>query len=229
MTDEKHNMTEKQEEKVNPLPFEKTEETKVNPGEEVTPEEQPQEEPEEAPEETPQKETETPKKETTDYTDREKQYYARMKKAEEDAKKAKEALAKKSSSTTPDVDAILEVQSATKDMDAEEVAELKLRSSSLSISLSEARENPNFQLWQTAHREAVEKEKALNPSTTQSEVEEKETKTIDQRFQEIQEKYKGDNDKIQEENAKVLAELQYNNPITKGTVVGMNPIRKLDH
>ena len=129
-------------------------------------------------EEKPQVVKETPKEQTKEtYTDREKRYYARMKESEEIAKQAKADLVKakeevaKAKLPISDIDAILEVQSSTRDLDTEEVAELKLRASALGISLSEARKNKNYQVWQKGYREAVEKEKELNPSTRQTEVE----------------------------------------------------------
>lgn len=154
----------------------------------------------ETPEEKPQEEKETPKEETKEsYTDREKRYYARMKESEEIAKKAKAELAKakeevaKAKLPISDIDAILEVQSSTRDLDTEEVAELKLRASSLGISLSEARNNKNFGIWQKAHREMVDKEKALAPNTNQGEVEKPKT---------LESELKGA--KTQEEKEKIL-------------------------
>jgi hypothetical protein len=102
-----------------------------------------------------------------------------MKESEEIAKKAKVDLAKakeevaKAKLPISDIDAILEVQSSTRDLDTEEVSELKLRASSLGISLSEARKNSNYNIWQKAHREMVEKERALAPNTNQGEVDKK--------------------------------------------------------
>ncbi len=160
-------------------------------------------------EENPLVETETPKEKTTDtYTDREKRYYARMKESEDMAKKAKADLAKakdefaKAKLPISDIDAILEVQTATKELDNEEVAELKLRASSLGISLSEARQNKNYQVWQKAYREAVAKEKSLAPNTNQGEVEK--AKTPQQRLAEA---------KTLDEKAAILNEIGWN-PMT---------------
>lgn len=126
----------------------------------------------------PPEEKDTPNEQTTEsYSDREKRYYARMKESEEIARKAKAELVKakeevaKAKLPISDIDAILEVQSSTRDLDTEEVSELKLRASSLGISLSEARKNTNYQIWQKAHREMIEKEKSLAPNTNQGEVE----------------------------------------------------------
>ena len=150
------------------------EETNANPVEEVTPETQPQVEEKE----TPKTETEQPKEQ---FTDREKRYYARMKRAEEEAKFAKESLAKtketlaKAKIPISDIDAILEVQSSTKDLDKNEIAELKLRASALGVSLTEARQDPNYLIWQSAYRVKVEKENAPKPSTIQAEGEKPKT------------------------------------------------------
>lgn len=135
---------------------------------------------EETQEQTPV-EKETPKEKTETYTERERRYHARMKEAEEAAKKAREELAKtkeeaaKAKLPISDIDAILEVNRATNGLDAEEIAELKLRASSLGTSLSEARENKNFQIWQKSYREMVAKEKTPPPSTTPPEAEKKTT------------------------------------------------------
>jgi hypothetical protein len=161
---------------------EKNEVTEENPEVKDTPEPEAKPEVEPKVEEKPTEEKETPKEQTKEsYTDREKRYYARMKESDEIAKKAKADLAKAKEETAKaklpisDVDAILEVQNATKGLDADEVAELKLRASSLGVSLSEARENKNYQLWQGAHRKEVEKEKALAPNTNQEEVDKPKT------------------------------------------------------
>jgi len=129
---------------------------------------------EETQEEIPTEETETPIKETKsqEYSDREKRLYARTKKAEEEVKRAREELAK-AKVPISDIDAILEVQSSTKDLDPQEIAELKLRATAGQISLTEARKDPNYLLWQTAYREKVEKDNAAKPSTLQPEVERK--------------------------------------------------------
>ncbi len=150
-----------------------TETTEQNPEVEETPEEKTQVE---ETQENPTVEKETPKEKTKEtYTDREKRYYARMKESDEIAKKAKSDLAKakedvaKAKLPISDIDAILEVQQATKGLDGEQVAELKLRASAMGIGLLEARNDSNYQLWQKGYNEKVEKAKALNPSTTQSE------------------------------------------------------------
>jgi len=145
---------------------ENIEETKENPVEETAVEETPKPNPPEE-KETPEIKTEEPKEE---YTDREKRYYARMKKAEEDAKAAKAELIK-SKAPISEIDAILEVQSATKELDPQEIAELKLRATAGKMSLSEARKDPNYLLWQDAYRAKVEKELSEKPSTLQPEVE----------------------------------------------------------
>jgi len=138
---------------------------------------------EETQEQTPV-ETETTQK--TEHTDTEKRLYARAKAAEEKAAKAVEEarLAKEEAAKAKipisDVDAILEVQSATNGLDTDEVAELRLRAGALGTSLSSAREDKNYQLWQRGHREEVSKSKALSPSTNQVEVEK--PKTLEQKL-----------------------------------------------
>jgi len=138
------------------------EETNVNPVEEETTVEQPQTEEVATP-----KEGDSPEQ----YSEREKRYYARMKQAENIAKAAREELAKvKRPASFSNIDAILEVQEATKDLSAAEIAELKLRADALKVPLTEARRNENYMLWQKAYKEKVEKENIPLPSTTQGNV-----------------------------------------------------------
>jgi len=132
-------------------------------------------------EEKPQ-ETETPKETKVQYTDLEKRLYARAKKAEEMAKEAKEALVK-ARVPISDIDAILEVQSSTRDLDAQEIGELKLRATALGASLTEARKDPNYLIWQTGYREKVAKENAAKPSTLQPEV--TRPKTLEDELREV--------------------------------------------
>lgn len=101
-----------------------------------------------------------------------KQLYERAKKAEAKAKEYEKIL-----KTTPpagvekfsSVDAILEIQRATRGLDEDEVAELRLRAKATGKSLLDARKDDNFLLWQTARRQKVEKEKTLEPSSRQGE------------------------------------------------------------
>ena len=147
----------------------------------------PAEEPavETTPEEVPTEVKETPT-EKTEHTETEKRLYTRAKEAEDKAQKAKseaDALKKelaKAKLPISDVDAILEVQTATSGFDPDEVAELRLRAGALGTSLSKAREDKNFQLWQRGHREEVIKNKALSPNTNQDEIEK--PKTLEQKL-----------------------------------------------
>lgn len=101
-----------------------------------------------------------------------KQLYMRAKKAEERAKELETAL-KAPRPSLDSVDAILEVQQATMGLDATEIAELKLRASATGKSLTEARTDENYALWQEARREKVAKQKALEPSSRQDAQEDK--------------------------------------------------------
>lgn len=127
---------------------------------------------EEAPVEQPQMEMETPvEKPKEEFSEREKRYYARMKVAEAEAKTAR-AEAAKAKVPISDVDIILEVQNATAGLSPQEVEELQARAKIKGSSLSEARKDENFILWQDALKAKVEKEKqTLAPSNKQSEVE----------------------------------------------------------
>lgn len=141
------------------------EETKDNPVEETTENETPN-----AEKETPNEKTDSPEQ----YTEREKRYYARMKQAENIAKAAREELAR-SRKPVGEIDAILEVQEATKDLTVPEITELRLRANALGKPLSETRSDENFKLWQKAYKEKVEKENIPLPSTTQGNAQKEKT------------------------------------------------------
>ncbi len=207
---EKHPMLKKDEKKPTVPPF-TGEETKENPEEVETSEEETtvsEQETEEKPEVAEEKYDDevVTQKELN-------KVYARMKAAEEKAKKAEARLAK--NQAAPDVDAILEVQSATKGLDAEEVKELQLRSKAMGVPLSDARNNENFKIWREGRKAKVEREKALNPSTTQSEVKEEKPKSIDERLKNAS----------LEEQEKILNELTFKNSITGYKEKGMNPLK----
>jgi len=141
---------------------------------------------------------------SSDLEAKNRQLYERAKKAEEKLKTLEKTgkVNKEKSTGEPDLDYILEVQSATKGLDTEEVDELRLRAKAKGISLSEARKDENFVLWQNAKKEKVAKAKALNPSTQQTEV--KKAKTPEERLAQA---------KTLEEQTKILDEL------------GMNPLK----
>ena len=147
-------------------------------------------------EETPTEVKETPNQKT-DHTDTEKRLYARAKEAEDKAKKLSAELEKrerdlaKARIPVSDVDTILEVTNSTKDLDTDEITELQLRAKALGRSLSEARDDKNFQLWQRGHREEIIKNKALAPNTNQPDIDRPKTfeerlaaaKTLDEKSQ----------------------------------------------
>ena len=214
MEEEKFNMTEKQAEPDSTV--------SLNKNDEETKENQVEGEPTEV--ETPVSEQEPEEKkpvvaEEKMVTQKElDKIFARMKAAEEKAKKAEAKLAE--SKPQSDVDAILEVKKATDGLSNDEITELQLRAKANGVSLPEARKDDNFKIWQEGYNAKVEKEKALNPSTNQSEVEIEKKKTIDQRLQEAV---------TQKDKEKILNELTYKNPITGGTETGMNPIGKKNY
>jgi len=92
-----------------------------------------------------------------------------MKQAENEARKWR-SEAEKAKKPVSEVDAILEVQEATRGLSAPEIEELKLRADALKVPLTEARRNENFALWQKAYKEKVDKENIPLPSTTQGNV-----------------------------------------------------------
>lgn len=131
------------------------------------PEQETQEETsEETSEETVKKET-SKTSETVDY---EKKFKESQKEAIR-LKKENDEFRKEPKSSNPaiaDVDAIVEVQQATEGLSPVEIAELRLRASANKSSLSEARKDENFILWQKAKREKVELDnQTLSPSTRQ--------------------------------------------------------------
>ena len=154
------------------------EDTNENPVEEVTAEDI-QETPQPEEKETPKEKTDSPEQ----YTEREKRYYARMKQAENQAKQWRDE-AEKTKKPVSEIDAILEVQEATKGLSAPEIAELKLRADALHTTLTEARKSENFALWQNGYKAKVEKENIPLPSTTQGNVKGEKTykeMTLDER------------------------------------------------
>jgi hypothetical protein len=104
-----------------------------------------------------------------------KQLYMRAKKAEEKAKELEKQLKTEPKPVQRDtsVDAILEIQRATRGLDEDEVAELRMRAKATEKTLLEARKDENFLLWKEARERKLEKEKSLEPSSRQSEDERK--------------------------------------------------------
>lgn len=156
------------------------EETNDNPIEEPIVKETPNEV-----KDTPNEKTDSPEQ----YTEREKRYYARMKQAENIAKAARDELAK-ARKPVDEIDAILEVQEATKGLTPAEVVELRLRADALKTSLTDARKSEGFIIWQSGYKSKVEKENALLPSTTQGNVKGEKTlneMTLDERTKKFEE------------------------------------------
>jgi hypothetical protein len=99
-----------------------------------------------------------------------KQLYMRAKKAEEKAKELEKMLKTEPPKAQHDtsVDAILEIQRATRGLDEDEVAELRMRAKATGKSLLDARKDENFLLWKEAREAKIEKQKTLEPSSRQS-------------------------------------------------------------
>jgi hypothetical protein len=103
------------------------------------------------------------------------QLFERTKKAEAGVKELREMLSKQppvSTTGDADVDKILEIRAATKDLDDNEVVMLRKLSKVDKISLSDARNSDNFAIWQKGYKQKVEMDNIKNnvppPSTTQS-------------------------------------------------------------
>ena len=183
-----------------------SEETQVD--ETTEPEEETQEEvDEETSEET--VETETPKTQAVDYEAKFKasqEEAIRLKKVVDELKKPKSSSTGEPAKEPLDVDSILEVQTATRGLDSDEVEELRLRAKALGVPLTEARRDDNFVLWRDARKAKVAKDKALNPSTTQTEKEK--PKTLEERLKNA----------TFEEKGKILDEMGLN-PMRMGTSI----------
>ena len=126
----------------------------------------------ETPEGTPENSSEETSKETVEEETKTIDYEAKFKASQKEALKLKaelDSLKKKSTPKGEDsLDTILEVQQATKGLDPTQIAELKVRAKANDVSLLEARKDPNFELWNAAYLEKVEKDKqALKPSSKQ--------------------------------------------------------------
>ena len=106
----------------------------------------------------------------------------RLKKENDELRKGKDSnpssqptATTKASNPIDDVDTIVEVQQAIKDLSPEMIAELKLRAKVNNTSLLEARKDENFILLHKAWTEKVEQKKTLSPSTKQSITQKKKT------------------------------------------------------
>lgn len=135
--------------------------------------EETQEETQAEPEQETQQETsEETSEETVKDTPEAVNYEKKFKESQKEAirlKKENDGLRKPSNPTgEPDVDAIVEINQATNGLTPAEIAELRFRAAVNKSSLSEARKDENFVLWQEAHKMKVEKEQTLPPSTKQS-------------------------------------------------------------
>jgi hypothetical protein len=129
---------------------------------------------EETSEETVEKDTqeETSTEETS--KTKEPDYLSKYKASQTEAIRLKKELdaLKKQPKGEVDVDALLEIQEAVKGLDSTEVAELKTRSKALGVSLGEARQDKNFNLWKDAYKQEVEREKqTLEPTNKQGQME----------------------------------------------------------
>lgn len=120
-------------------------------------------------EETPVEETpkETPK--DSELEEKNKQLFERTKKAEAEARTLKVQLEKeKKVDKTLNVDDYIDISASLEGLDQREKTKLAQEHKLTGKSLTEIRESEDFQFWQQAYRQKVEKEKALNPSTRQT-------------------------------------------------------------
>lgn len=95
------------------------------------------------------------------------QVTARAKRAEAE-KKALEAQLKASKNTL-DVEDYIDISASLEGLDQREKEKLAQEHKLTGKSLKEIRESEDFQLWDSAYRQKVEKEKLLKPSGTQAE------------------------------------------------------------
>ncbi len=141
---------------------------------EGTPEESPSDEEEETSQETSQEEQETSQEPDIAETLKEKnrQLYARAKKAEEKAKEMEKRLKEAKPKDWDDpkfITKIAEVGMAFDGLDAKERSRLIEEAKLKGLSVSEARKDEDFVIWQKAYREKVAKNKMPEPSTKQLE------------------------------------------------------------
>lgn len=98
--------------------------------------------------------------------------YAERKELKERVSQLEAELRKLQETSTPEereIQRIIEITSALDGLDDEEKREVVLRAKARKVSLAEARQDPNFLLWQKARRELVVKEQSkLEPSTKTS-------------------------------------------------------------
>jgi len=80
-----------------------------------------------------------------------------------------------SGASDTEVDKILEIKSATEGLDAKQIGYLRTLSKAKSISLTDARQDEDFGLWNGAYKQKVEKENIPLPSTTQGNAQENKT------------------------------------------------------
>jgi len=137
--------------------------------EDQTLEENPEVDNEETEKETPTESTEETSKETVENAI---DYEAKFKASQKEALRLKAENDGFKNKPTPkgdgSLDAILEVQQATKGLDPMQISELRVRAKANEIPLSEARNDSNFELWNVAYLEKVEKDRqALKPSSKQ--------------------------------------------------------------
>ena len=112
-------------------------------------------------------ENETPENED-ESSDKEKEYKARMehhqkkqKELEQELEETKKKLPKKEEPSEEDdeIDHIIEVTSATEGLERKEISHLKLVANAKDVSLSEARDDDDFNIWLEAKRKKVERDK----------------------------------------------------------------------
>lgn len=110
--------------------------------------------------------------------------YARFKEVNEEKKTLQEKLKKLEQESSKkkkpkvhvspedeDVSKVIEIQRAVKNLEDDEIEELKLRAKAKGVSLSECRKDENFNVWLKAKRQKVkEQSKDLKPSTKQTSV-----------------------------------------------------------
>lgn len=110
-----------------------------------------------------------------------------------------EALKKDSQKVGLDVSDYIDISSSLDGLDQKEKEKLALEHKLTGKPLSEIRNDEDFLLWQGAHREKVQKDKALSPNTNQDEIEK--PKTLEQRLAAAN---------TQEEKGKILDEYGIN-------------------
>lgn len=143
--------------------------------------------PEATPVETPEEPKAKPETDASELEAKNRQLFERAKTAEKKAKDAQDEVERlkkvPKTDSTLNVEDYIDISASLEGLDKREKEKLASEHKLTGKSLTEIRSSEDFILWQTAYREKVAKEKALNPSTRQTEAEK--PKALEDKFEEL--------------------------------------------